>query len=86
MMVYGLTMFRTVSLVAVLALSGGARAQTLPLELPALIPSEPVTVYDVPGVSDDRGCVKQCFRDDSPCDPLIFKRVDNRCQNLNSRR
>lgn len=34
-------------------------------------------------IPDDRGCVKWCFRDRSPCDPPQFKRADNRCSNFN---
>lgn len=58
-------------------------ANDLPFELPALIPNEQMTLYDVPNVPDARGCVKMCVRDDSPCDPPSYKRADNRCSNFN---
>ena len=31
-------------------------------------------------VPDLQGCVKWCLDDINPCDPIIFKRGDGRCQ------
>ncbi len=36
----------------------------------------------VPNVPDERGCVKWCFQDRSPCDPPEYKRADHRCSNF----
>lgn len=69
------------SLVAILPMGAEASAQYLPFDLPPLIPNEPMTVRDLPNVPDERGCVKWCIRDESPCDPPSFKRADNRCSN-----
>ncbi len=76
------TLVLAASVMAILPSGSGASAQYLPYDLPPVIPSEPMTIYDVPGVPDDRGCVKWCVRDDSPCDPAAFKRADNRCSNF----
>lgn len=33
----------------------------------------------VPGVPDLQGCVRLCERDQSPCDPPVYKQADGRC-------
>jgi hypothetical protein len=33
----------------------------------------------MPGVHDDRGCVRICDYDTNPCDAPSFKRADGRC-------
>ena len=36
-------------------------------------------------VPDERGCIKQCIEDLTPCDPPLFKHADGRCvQKFNS--
>ena len=56
-----------------------ASAQELPFE--DFFSIQPQTYADVPGVPDPNGCVKLCFRDSSPCDPPLYKKADNRCNN-----
>ncbi len=43
-----------------------------------------VEPYVPENVPDRNGCVKICFRDVSPCDPIQYKRVDGRCSHKNS--
>lgn len=33
----------------------------------------------VPNVPNLQGCVKLCERDTNPCDPMLYKQTDGRC-------
>ena len=61
------------------ALSGPASAQSgYGAPPPRYDAFDPFDFLD--GSPDTLGCMKDCVRDFSPCDPPMFKRTDGRCK------
>ena len=71
-------------LATVAAVPTFASAQEAPY-VPNFFRLEPQTYDNVPNIPGPNGCVKWCFRDDSPCDPPSFKQADGRCSNTDRR-
>ena len=76
-----------ISLVTAAALTGLVSVSELPAMAQQLYAPRALGQYapvysGVPDTPDEHGCVRMCERDDSPCDPPLFKHEDGRCNNV----
>ena len=80
-------MIRTAVLVFALATGAALSLQAAPASAGSPYNREPARddprhdpdASGVPGIPNLQGCVRLCERDQSPCDPPVYKRADGRC-------